>query len=131
MQQTSTRLFDWIDYIAIKETDSVLTQLQNAGFVQQAECDQHIFVHPGAQLPRVLLQRTDTEELGLGVIVDSISDFLMVRGVRRPVEGTIFGPFRRCLYSSKNRVSLWIVERKRDPLASSSRRFARTNRRTL
>ncbi len=113
LQQTSTRLLDWIDYVVAVESPELLARLQEAGFVQQQEENGlRIFVHPGAQLPRIVIQAAEIKEEGIAVAVDSIADFLMTHGWQRPIEGTQFGGFRRCQVSLEQGTALWVVERR-------------------
>jgi hypothetical protein len=112
LHQTDTRLFDWLDFVVVSESPALITHLQASGFVQQGNGHQHVFSHPGAQLPRVVLHSSSEFELGLGVSVDSIADFLMVRGEKRLIEGSEFGNFRRCRISLEKGVALWVVERR-------------------
>ena len=110
--QTSTRLFDWLDYVTAVESDQIVKNLQKAGFVQQASNHPRIFAHPRAQLPRVALLPSKEIVVGLAIAVDSIADFLMVRGEHALVEGSQFGDFRRCLFSKEQGSALWVVERR-------------------
>lgn len=110
--QTNTRLFDWLDYVVVAESDQMLQNLKEAGFVQQGNGDQHIFAHHGAQLPRVVLSSAKEIACGIAVSVDSIADFLMVRGEQRAIEGSQFGDFRRSQISLEGGAALWVVERR-------------------
>lgn len=112
LHQTNTRLFDWLDYVFAEESDSLLNNLQAAGFVQQGNGFERLFAHPGAQLPRIVLHSSNGSKLGIGVSVDSIADFLMTRGEKRLIEGSEFGNFRRCQYSVKQGIAFWVIERK-------------------
>jgi hypothetical protein len=111
--QTSTRLADWVDHLIVSFSPSIETQLENGGFVlQHASSAYRVFYHPGAQLPRVVLQDTEGNDLGAAIIVDSIADYLMVRGHAGWIEGTPLSLFRRCCVSTENNVSLWVIERR-------------------
>lgn len=112
LQQTNTRLFDWLDYVVVQESEHMLQNLKEAGFQQQGNGYKHIYAHPGAQLPRVFLHSYEDVAVGLAVSVDSIADFLMVRGEQRPIEGSQFGGFRRCLVSLQHGSALWAIERR-------------------
>lgn len=112
LDQTNTRLFDWLDHIIVPDTPQVRKILNQVGFIQQGNDQQSIFSHPGAQLPRVYVQNSKDFQLALAVIVDSIADYLMVRGFHRLIEGSQFGNFRRCLISIEEGVALWVVERR-------------------
>jgi hypothetical protein len=113
LRQTSTRLFDWVDHVAVPHSDAFLQQLQAVGFVKQGEGVPSVFAHPGAQLPRVVLEPSSAIEVGLAVTVDSIADFLMVHGgSQQPIEGALFGDFRRCQISVEKQMALWVIERR-------------------
>lgn len=108
--KTSTRLFDWLDHIVLDDSNELRKELELSGFIHDREEGQ-IFHHPGAQLPKIVLNKAKGS-VGLAVTVDYIADFLMVRGAFRPIEGSLFGNFRRCTYSVQDNHALWIVERR-------------------
>lgn len=110
---TSTRLLDWLDHIAVGESPNVENELIEAGYTEvEKKPSYRVFSHLGAQLPRIVLKQDKAPSISLAVSVDSIADFLMVRGLRRNIEGTLFGGYRRCCISTENDVSLWVVERR-------------------
>jgi len=113
LKHTSTRLFDWVDHLIVGRSPSLEKELEACGFIAEtASRTYRLFHHPGAQLPRVVVKDHDQPIAGVAVSVDSIADFLMVRGVSRWIEGTPLSPFRRCCFSTEKSVSLWIIERR-------------------
>lgn len=108
--QTSTRLFDWIDHITIETSASVEAELQRCGFEQiSAMGSYRVFSHPGAKLPSVLVNENSAKHpSGIALKVESIADFLMIRGLERCIEGTPLSPYRRALVSKH----LFVVERR-------------------
>lgn len=113
LKHTSTRLFDWLDHVVAEESDQLNQDLREAGFVQQGNGFQPLFAHPGAQLPRVVLVRSNAITTGLAVSVDSIADFIMTHGGGNyQIEGSQFGDFRRCEISREKNTALWVVERR-------------------
>lgn len=112
-KQTSTRLFDWLDHVVIGYSPVVEKELEETGFVSDTATPFYrVFYHPGAQLPRVVVRDHDQPVVGIAVLVDFISDFLMVRGMSGQVEGSPLSRYRRCCVSTDNHVSLWVVERR-------------------
>lgn len=103
-KHTSTRLFDWIDYLAVTGP-RVIDQLKQMGFEQQSDSVYH---HPGAQLPRVAI----LDQEGIAVKVEKCADFLMVHGVSAEIEGGFYGRFRRAFVNEENGCALWVVERR-------------------
>lgn len=114
LQKTSTRLFDWLDHLICSYSPELEGKLQKVGFIfENASSSYRVFHHPGAQLPRIVISdRKEQEVLGIAIIVDSIADFLMVRGLSCFIEGTPFSGYRRCCVSTENGISLWVVERR-------------------
>jgi hypothetical protein len=113
LEKTSTRLFDWLDHIAIPRSSERQNELEESGFVlQQTTKLGHVYHHPGAQLPRVVLQ--DENTLDLFVSVEQIAQFLLVRGLKRNIEGSPFSPYRRCLIHHEQDTGVWVVERRGD-----------------
>lgn len=112
-QHTSTRLFDWLDHVVVGSSPSIERELEEAGFISDhATPSYRIFLHPGAQLPRIVLKDQDQPVVGIAIKVDSIADFLMVRGMSGWIEGTLFSGYRRCCVSTDNGISLWVIERR-------------------
>jgi 4-hydroxyphenylpyruvate dioxygenase-like putative hemolysin len=84
--------------------------------------DYRVYYHPGAQLPRVVVK--EGKEQGIAIHVDSIANFLMVRGLSLSIEGSPYSVFRRCLITKENDALVWVVERRgswtMEPVTSSS-----------
>lgn len=104
LEKTSTNLFDWLDFIQLPHVD----QAEKLGFQVDAG---EIYRHPRAQLPGV-----KKGEAALFIAVDSIADFLMVRGIMRPIDGPRLGSFRSCLIADENGVKVFVVERRAYPV---------------
>lgn len=104
---TNTRLFDWLDYVVTNSYEG----LEESGFeILKVAADYRVYYHPGAQLPKVVVQ--EHGGLGLAMKVDSIGDFLLVRGISGEIEGAPLSGFLRCLISNEHNTSLWVVERR-------------------
>lgn len=113
LTQTSTRLFDWLDHVVVGYSPELEAELTTTGFVSSGTtASYHVFHHPGAQLPRIIVKDDAQPIVGAAIAVDSIANFLMVRGMGGTIEGTFLSNFRRCCVSSEQGVSLWVVERR-------------------
>lgn len=113
LNRTSTRLFDWVDHVVVGYSEEVIKNLEDCGFVaDMASQSYRVFHHPGAQLPSVVVKDHDQPIVGVAVRVDSIADFLMVRGLSGYLEGSPLSGYRRCCVSSDNGYSLWVIERR-------------------
>lgn len=108
--KTSARLFDWIDHFAVEESPSMEKKLRSVGFVlEELSEPAKVYHHPGGLFPRVCL---NSHEKGLAIKVESIADFLMVRGLSRPILGSVLGGYRRCLVDREQEIHFWVVERR-------------------
>lgn len=113
LRHTSTRLFDWLDHIIVGNSSSIDKELEQSGYeAQHASPTYRVFHHPRAQLPRIVVRDHDQPLVGIAVNVESIADFLMVRGITGWIEGSPFSPYRRCCVSTDNNISLWVIERR-------------------
>lgn len=103
LRSCSTELFDWIDSITVPTAKR--GRFEEYGFT---EVEKGTWMHLGAQFPKI---RFDSS-LALGVKVDSIADFLMVRGLYRSIEGAPYASYRQAKISDEGGVELWAVERR-------------------
>ena len=107
----SSHLFDFLDHVVVSRDPSVEKSLAEAGFKEESAGSAYrVYVHPAAQLPRIVLR--DKPALGLAVKVESIAHFLMVQGVCARIEGSLFSSFRRAEAFTDGGVTLWAVERR-------------------
>lgn len=113
LDQTSTRLQDWVDHLVISYSNEIEQELEQSGYVSEKATSRYrVFHHPGAQLPRIIMSDPTNYDRGVAISVESISDFLMVRGMSGRIEGTVLSGYRRCCVSTDNGVSLWAIERR-------------------
>lgn len=113
--KTSTRLVDWVDHLIIDEDSEMINGLLESGFVlQKLDSKDTVYCHPGAQLPRVVIRRNNALSMGVALVVDHITDFLMAREicVESVIQGSVFGNYRRCLVSGENDIAVFVVERR-------------------
>jgi len=114
-KRTSTRLFDWLDHVAITSNETLEKDLSESGFVHQdATSHYRVFHHPGAKLPRIVLkdQEGASNSIEIAASVESIADFNMVRGLSCRIEGSLLSGYRRCYIVTENNVSFLAIERR-------------------
>lgn len=112
-RHTSTRLLDWVDHVSVGAGPDFLGELNKCGFEQQqASAHYRVFSHPGAQLPRIVVFNETHIKFGAAILVESIADFLCVRGLSKPIEGAPLSAYRRCLISSHQSTLFWVIERR-------------------
>ncbi|MBA3603846.1 MAG: hypothetical protein H0W50_09465 [Parachlamydiaceae bacterium] len=113
LEQTSTRLLDWVDHFEVGGGSEFEKNAYSSGYVQETvTAEYRVIVHPGAQLPRIVVYDSLPSVIGVAVSVEDIADFLMVRGHYGWIEGIPLSIFRRCSISEVNDVKFWIVERR-------------------
>jgi len=111
--KTSTRLLDWVDHVAIAHSKEAVDKIEKLGFEEERNFSWGTsYRHLGAQLPTIVLDKTSKNRMDVAVAVDSIADFLMVRGLDRDIEGSPLSPFRRSLVLEEGNIRLWAVERR-------------------
>jgi hypothetical protein len=110
-EETSTMLFDWVEYFVLGYSETVQDELIGLGFsLEEEQKNYFLYQHTGAHFPRIVLSKL--QEKGLALKVEAIADFLMVHGLSRTVEGSLLSPFRRCHIAKENEINLWVTERR-------------------
>jgi hypothetical protein len=113
IRQTSTRLFDWIDHLRLSYSNLFEDELLATGYIiESASTHYRIYHHPGAQFPAVVLDDANGTKEGIALSVETIADFLMVRGLKKEIEGSLLSGYRKCEVSNQQNVVLWVVERR-------------------
>lgn len=113
LKHTSTRLFDWLDHVTMSNSSALEQKLDDLGFETETVTPNYrVYRHPGAQLPRIVVNDGDYLSKGIAISVESIADFLMVRGLSARIEGSSYSSYRRCCVSVDNNMACWVVERR-------------------
>jgi len=113
LQHTSSRLLDWLDHFMMPASDQLRHTLEKLGFVGESSANLTCYSHPGTYLPPVLLGRNSlSQQAGIAVRVECISDFLQVNNFCADIEGSCLSPYRRAEVCRQNGISMWVVERR-------------------
>lgn len=102
-------LLDFADHLVVEDTGSQISMLENFGY--QPDSESGVWTHKQAILPKVVLKQ-GSQNCGLALKVDSITQFLMVQGLDLSIRGSPYSKFRSCEISNSNKVTLWVVERR-------------------
>lgn len=121
--ETGTRLFDWLDHLALPFGKLAAGSLNTLGFTETEVGSLRVWEHPLAILPRLVEHGRDTTRLAVGV--DAVVDFLAAH--RLPMVADIVGePGASCraiCFERDREIELWAVERHGDrnfdPLAAA------------
>jgi hypothetical protein len=109
LRETGTRLVDWVDHIAPGGEQLDRGALTEAGFTFVDVDGISVAEHVGGMFPLI---RLDAGAFGLGIKVESVSDYLNVNGLKdTPVRGDAWSRFRSARIAAENGAELWVVER--------------------
>lgn len=109
LRETGTRLFDWVDFIGLREDQVDGRALSEAGFTLRQEDGAMIAEHEGGMFPTLWLGCPSRR---LGIKVESVADFLHVHGLgNTAVDGAPWSRLRMARLDSEEDAELWIVER--------------------
>jgi hypothetical protein len=110
LEMTGTRLVDWLDHIAVPESDPVLSQLQDVGYVRSAQRGVTAFEHHQGLFPRIRV--TQAASRTLAIKVESACDFLAAQYLCDvPIAGSPLASIRTATVASEGPVDVIIVER--------------------
>ncbi len=108
-ERASVRLFDLLDHLVLRSGAAAVAAISAAGFEEEtvdAPAGCSVYGHPGAQLPRFVVQHVaagrvtgigadeEARVASIGLKVESIDDFLLARGLRAPIAGSLLSPYR-------------------------------------
>ncbi len=118
----SVRLFDLLDHLTVRGDGAALGGLfREHGFIREEVATPDgltVYAHQGAQVPRLALrERRESAETvveDIAVKVESIEDFLLVRGLDAPIEGSPLSPLRTATLWLHDGRGVRLVERRGD-----------------
>lgn len=110
-QRTSSRLLDLVDHIVVRDSKRMKEKLGDVGFMKHPGTRYEAFSHPGALLPRILLEgQSSGMDQGVALRVENIGDFLQANGHRATIEGAPLSPYRRAVVGTEGGVGMVVVE---------------------
>jgi hypothetical protein len=111
LDETGTRMLDWIDHFGLAFNDPTVDQLEAVGYSKtEPRHGDAVWMHKAGLFPRVRQLRTGTRQLAIKV--DSVADFLFAHGLTDVcIEGEPFSPLRVACVSQGNGVEFLVIER--------------------
>ena len=111
LDETGTRMLDWIDHFGLAAGDPAVSELQKLGF---AKADlihgDTVWTHKAGLFPRVRQLQSATRQLAIKV--DSVADFLFAHQLFDvSIEGEPFSALRSACVARGNGVEFLVVER--------------------
>ena len=95
LEETSTRLVDWIDHLHVADGPGWERQLTSAGFVREPAAGSFgppVYGHPGGMFPRVRVGGTAVTVVAIKV--ESVADFSRAHDLGAEPAGYPMGPYR-------------------------------------
>jgi hypothetical protein len=121
LDETGTRLLDWIDHFGLPGGEGVVAELTRVGYIESvavpstkerafADRTTNFWEHPRGLFPRV---RIHTEPVRhVAIKVESVVDFLAAHRLTQiEIEGPPLAALRRACIAREHAVELWAVER--------------------
>ncbi len=111
LQDTGTRLLDWIDHFGLSTGDALLAELPGVGYVPGVSIQgQPVWSHPEGLFPRLRPLREKKRQLAIKV--SSVVDFLCAHQLTDvAIKGESFSPLRKACVAQGKEVDFWVVER--------------------
>ena len=108
-KETGTRLFDWIDFLAVPESEQLFSAMAASGFEKTPLGGEWTsWKHPGAVLPVI---RLGSPRPVAGIKVEAVADFLAAHGIEAQVLGRPGSRYRRARIDCMEQGEVWVVER--------------------
>ncbi|HEY1785508.1 MAG TPA: hypothetical protein VGG30_08165 [Pirellulales bacterium] len=110
LDETGTRLIDWIDHLGLAESAANERKLRELGFEPGVLDGHRVWQHPLALFPTIHFYRQ--AEAGMGLRVESVADFLVAQGLESTqIEGAPLAAVRKSRLFSSPQAELWVIER--------------------
>ncbi len=110
LDETGTRLLDWVDHLGLKHSPANERKLGELGFEPAAPGNQDVWHHPEGLFPPVHLYYQ--AERGLAIRVESVVDFLAAHGLENvAIEGAPLADVRKASLARSHEAEFWVVER--------------------
>ena len=111
LDETGTRMLDWIDHIGLPMHDAAISELSRVGYVESEPVHGiRSWKHNGGMFPRI--RQLPGSARRLAIKVDSVVDFLFAHGLARTaIEGEPFASLRTAQITATNDVEFCVFER--------------------
>lgn len=110
LDETGTRLFDWLDHFGLPANHPAIAQLSGAGYESVSQQGPAVWEHRAGLLPRVRVHSGSSRQLAIKV--ESAADFLVAHRMSdSEITGQPLSSLRTAMVVSENGVKVWIVER--------------------
>ncbi len=111
LEQTGTRLVDWIDHFALPVDDEALNDLSRIGYEPDTSVPKiRAWKHSLGLFPRVRIHVGKTRQVLLKV--EAVADFLAAHKLSNvAIQGGYLASVRRARVAHENGVEVWVLER--------------------
>lgn len=111
LNETGTRLLDWIDHFGVGASDDVIPSLTECGYMKSDALNQDIeWTHSEGMFPRI--RQLSGSGRHLAIKVDSVADFLFAQHLSEiSIQGAPYASLRKACVAQGDGVDFWVVER--------------------
>jgi hypothetical protein len=110
LDETGTRLLDWVDHIALPEGDAALAELSSVGYEPVTNDRSTVWTNSTGLFPRVRSMAGQNRQIVLKV--EAVADFLAAHMITNvAIEGAFLASVRRAQVAHENGVEVWVLER--------------------
>jgi len=110
LEDTGTRLIDWVDHFSLPAHHSATSKLPAVGYELTDQPGLEAWTHPAGLLPRIRLSSGPHRQLAIKV--ESVADYLVAQRLSKVrIIGQPWSSVRRAMVATDNGVEVWVVER--------------------
>jgi hypothetical protein len=111
LQETGTRLIDWVDHVALPASDLWESRLERSGFLAHGQDRYVVWEHSAGLFPQVITH--DSAKWRLAARVESVAEFLAAHALKQgtKIEGAAYSPLVSARIAAQSDFEFWVVER--------------------
>lgn len=109
LNESGTRLIDWVDHFCLRESHHAVSGLRSCGFKESVGRRETLWTHEGGMFPAIRVGDFDADQLA--VKTDSVAQFLFQHQIGCEIAGSPLSQFRSACVADVDANQLWVVER--------------------
>ena len=113
LHETGTRFCDWIDHLALPESDPLVQDLSQLGYQCDVSDSPDVYRHELAMLPTIRL--VDGPTAAICLHVDDVADFACAHRIEANIDGNVGAQMRRLVVAENPHLAMEVIERHGDP----------------
>src|SRR4051794_15374779 len=107
--ETGTRFYDWVDFLAVPASDPRIGRLKSAGYEEVAtDSTRTVYTNSGGMFPAIIV-RSAAGGIEIGIKVEFAADFAAAHGIPNEIAGEPVGMYRSLVASDEKGARLSVV----------------------